>query len=279
MEKEIVQQLHKRPHPKYKLYNHFNIDKVNQEHQCDLLFITTDKGYKYVLTVVDVASRFKAARPLKNKKSETVRDALIDIYKKDMKPPNRIRTDEGSEFKSAFRKYLKENDIDHSTNQPTHHLPFVEAYNGELAKLIFIEQQEQEIKTKKLNTKWVDNLQSYVDELNNRTNEMTKLKPINAYKRKTVKQKENNHTEEDMSKFHPKGTTVRYLLNNDEIVDTLNNRTVEKRRKTDIRWSIDLYKVAMVLNPTNGIQMHKLEPIDGAKKNIHLYTYWQLQPL
>ena len=60
---------------------HFAIYKPNDSHQADLLFLPTDNGYKYALTVIDVASRYKAARPLKTKSSEAVAAAFSDIIK------------------------------------------------------------------------------------------------------------------------------------------------------------------------------------------------------
>ena len=55
-------------------------------HQVDLLYLPHDtvygNTYKYVLCVIDVASRYKTARPLKTKKASEVSDMLEDIYKK-----------------------------------------------------------------------------------------------------------------------------------------------------------------------------------------------------
>ena len=50
-----------------------DVESPNAVHQADLLFLPHDrlpkgkKVYKYALTVVDVASRFKAAQPLMSK--------------------------------------------------------------------------------------------------------------------------------------------------------------------------------------------------------------------
>ena len=74
------------PDPKHIVRRHFDITKVNQMHQVDLLYLPHDtvygNTYKYVLCVIDVASRYKTARPLKNKKASEVVDMLEDIYRK-----------------------------------------------------------------------------------------------------------------------------------------------------------------------------------------------------
>ena len=63
----------------------FDIPTPNAAHQADLLFMPQDKDgrkiFKYALTVVDVASRFKEAKPLTSKNSDEVAWAFEKIYK------------------------------------------------------------------------------------------------------------------------------------------------------------------------------------------------------
>ena len=67
------------PTPKHIPRPTFDAESPNAVHQADLLFLPNDKAtaklrkfYKYALTVVDVASRFKAAEPLTSKASQTI---------------------------------------------------------------------------------------------------------------------------------------------------------------------------------------------------------------
>ena len=66
------------PGPRYIPRPKFDVSLPNAVHQADLLFLPHDKLprgkkiYKYALTVVDVASRFKAAEPLTSKDSDEV---------------------------------------------------------------------------------------------------------------------------------------------------------------------------------------------------------------
>ena len=59
------------PAPRYIPRPKFDVPTPNKVHQADLLFLPHDKvgrnTYKYALTVVDVASRFKEAEPLTSK--------------------------------------------------------------------------------------------------------------------------------------------------------------------------------------------------------------------
>ena len=71
-----------------------------------LLFLSHDKvrrkTYKYALTVVDVASRFKAAEPLATKEAKEVADALSRIYRRGpLKWFKLLQVDPGHEFVGA----------------------------------------------------------------------------------------------------------------------------------------------------------------------------------
>ena len=66
------------PAPRYVPRPKFDVATPNSVHQADLLFLPHDKLprgrkiYKYALTVVDVASRYKEAEPLTSKDSAEV---------------------------------------------------------------------------------------------------------------------------------------------------------------------------------------------------------------
>ena len=83
--KQALCQVHMRP-PKEINHPHYDVTKPNEEHQFDLLYMPHNvfegNTYKYILTGIDVASRYKIARPLKTKKSSEVAFVLEAIYKK-----------------------------------------------------------------------------------------------------------------------------------------------------------------------------------------------------
>ena len=78
------------PAPKHIPRPKFDVSTANTVHQADLLFLPHDtigrgrglKTYKYALTVVDVASRFKEAEPLTSKDSTEVAKSFKKIYKR-----------------------------------------------------------------------------------------------------------------------------------------------------------------------------------------------------
>ena len=274
-----INDLLQQPKKKAKLYNHFNIDTPDELHQCDLLFLPEDKGYKYALTLVDCASRYKASRPLKTKLANEILSALYDIYENDMDTPKKLNFDKGSEFDNrSMKTFAKRQGIELVFNEPSNHLAFVENFNKQLAKQLFKYQQQKELDTGVVNREWVDKLQSVVKKMNNTKTRMIDMKPKDAYKLDKVKQPEDKHSEEDTRKHFERGDRVRRLLNKDEIQTIHSSQIkVDKRRATDTYWSMEEYTVVELLrsSPTSLI-LHKLAD-DNENIYPHTYNYYQLK--
>ena len=64
---------------------HYEATIPNQMHQLDLLYMPRDtlyvNKYNYVLSGIDVASRYKVARPMRTKQAKDVAEMIADIYK------------------------------------------------------------------------------------------------------------------------------------------------------------------------------------------------------
>ena len=85
-------------------------------HQFDLLYMPSDSfygsKYKYILAGIDVASRYKVARPLRMKQARDVAEMIADIYKVGpLTYPKIFRCDNGSKFKGDVTKMLEENEV------------------------------------------------------------------------------------------------------------------------------------------------------------------------
>ena len=165
--KQALWQVHIPP-PKEMHHPHYDVTKPNEQHQFDLLYMPHNlfegNMYKYILTGIDVASRYKFTRPLKTKKSSEVAFVLEAIYKKGavFKYPKTFQCDNGSEFKKEVTKLLEKHnaEIRRATTKHKHtHTAFVEAFNKELAKLFFKPMDAQELQApEKVLTIWVKNL-------------------------------------------------------------------------------------------------------------------------
>ena len=83
--KQALWQIYISP-PKETHHPHYDVTRPDEQHQFDILYmphnIFEENMYKYALTGIDVASRYKVARLLKTKKSNKVVFVLEAIYKK-----------------------------------------------------------------------------------------------------------------------------------------------------------------------------------------------------
>ena len=97
------------PGPKVVKHPHYAITVPNQVHQFDLLQMPADRlygsKYKFILSGIDIASRFKVARPLFTKKASEVAKMIEDIYKVGaLKWPETVMIDAGTEFMGGVTK-------------------------------------------------------------------------------------------------------------------------------------------------------------------------------
>jgi transposase InsO family protein len=281
-ELDLLNSLMKRPNRKAKLlYNHFDITEPNHMHQIDLLFLPANKGFPYCFCVVDCASRYKAARPVRNKTTETIKKTLEDIYRTDehLAIPDKINADKGGEFNSKlFKEFCAKNNIELIFNEPSNHLSFVESFNRTLTIEIFKHQHLEELRTGKLSKSWVDMIPTLVIDLNHRYNSMIEMTPNDAIQLKHVDQPENNFSILDIKKKIPNGTPVRRLLNNDEVLNVLTKKiSVERHRVTDPNWSFVIYEVTGYIQKPDCLTLHQITDLQTNKVYPHYFTYYQLQ--
>ena len=108
----------------------------------------SDKGHRYVLTLVDYATRYPEAMPLKNIDNETVTEALLDLYSR-VGISEEILSDLGTQFVSeCMQEVSRLLSIRRLTTAPYHPIcnGLTEVFNGTLKKMLrqlCIEQPKQ----------------------------------------------------------------------------------------------------------------------------------------
>ena len=130
------------PPPKHADRPHYEVTIPNEMHQFDLLYMPSDtlygNKYKYVLSGIDVASRYEVARPLKTKQAKDMADMIASIYKVGpLTYPKIFQCDNGSEFKAEVTKMLEKYEVTircMTTKYKHTHTAFVEALNKILAE-------------------------------------------------------------------------------------------------------------------------------------------------
>ena len=244
--KQALWQIHL-PRPKRIDYAHFYVTEVNKIHQADLLFLPHDKiygnVYKYVLNVIDIASGYKASRPLKTKKATEVAEVFKDIYKRGpLRYPEEMHVDSVTEFKSDVGKLMKEHNVTVKRAVTRYHhrfMAFVERFNKTLAEQLFKIQDTQELNNPTKDSKtWVRHLQKIIGQLNNEKTEMIDMKPKDAIKLKEVKLNIKSYPKE---KPLESDGLYRYLYEPGELEGG------QQRRATDMIWSWDSFRLDKII--------------------------------
>nr|DAC81296.1 TPA_asm: integrase [Ladona dragonfly adintovirus] len=116
--------------------NRYATTSIDETWQCDLNDMRNlkkfNKGYQYLLTVIDVFSKFAWAIPLKSKSSDNVIEAFKKILK--TRKPLKVQSDKGTEFSNRkFKKFLDDRGIKfYTTNNPDIKASIVERFNRTL---------------------------------------------------------------------------------------------------------------------------------------------------
>ena len=160
----------------------------NSVHQADLLFLPHDKlpcgkkVYKYALTVVDIASRYKEAEPLTSKDSNEVAKAFQSIYKcSPLTWPQMLQVDPGRKFMGGVTKEMEKHEtyIRRGCTEIHRDQAIVERFNRTLAERLFGHQYAVEmlLPEGKRSTEWVKRLPDVVSALNNEVTSLIGKKP------------------------------------------------------------------------------------------------------
>ena len=220
------------------------IDKIWAADLADMTALSKDnEGVNFLLLVIDIFSKYGWIVPLKNKKGETVANALKTIFKE--RKPEKLWTDKGREF---YNKDVKD---------------LVELYSTENEEKSSIVERWIRTMKEKMWKYFTDNntynymnvLPDLVKDYNNTVHSSTKLTPIDASKKKNELTVWRN--------LYPD----RYKINNltpkfsvgDEVRITKKKKVFEKGYTT--RWTEEIFTIKEIRN-TNPIT-YKLEDLQG----------------
>ena len=226
--------------------------------------------YKYALTVVDVASRYKAAEPLTSKESDKVSKAFQRIYKRGpLKWPQLLQVDPGREVMGAVTKVMENHNTSIRRGRVNIHRDqaIVERFNRTLAERLFGHQYAVEINMKQTNsdkrsTEWVKRLPEVVSALNNEVTRLIGKKPAQAIKEKAISSKPATPYSRPVGlneKKLPPQVNVRYLYQPGELEGC-------GKRATDPIWSLKVYNIEKVVTKPKEPVMYYL--FDGPKRGF-----------
>ena len=134
-----------------------------------------NKGFRFLLCVIDIFSKYAWVIPLKDKKGISIVNAFQIIFKKSNRKPNKIWVDKGSEFyNNSFKKWLKDNDIEmYSTNNEGKSViaeRFIRTLKNKIYKYM----------TSISKNVYIDKLDDIVKKYNNTYHTSIKIKPVDV---------------------------------------------------------------------------------------------------
>ena len=115
--KIFINEIYSKPSKKYYATNKTNVYHVDDIWSLDILDLKdygpkNNRGYRYVLVVIDNFSKFGWKIPLKNKIAQTIKDSFENFLINSKRKPNLIETDRGKDFyNNIFQDFLNKNNI------------------------------------------------------------------------------------------------------------------------------------------------------------------------
>ena len=167
---QLAEELHKPIIRKFKkrgVYSAFK-DNIWGADLADIQLISKfNKGFRFLLCVIDIFSKYVWVVPLKDKKLVSIINAFQSILKKSNRKPNKIWVDKGSElYNPHFKKWLKDNNIEiystHNEGKSVVSERFVRTIKKKIYKYMTLISKNVYI----------------VDEYNNTKHRTIKMKPI-----------------------------------------------------------------------------------------------------
>ena len=242
LKKQALWQVYLAP-PEYIPRPRWTVNKPNQVHQADLLFLPHDtirgRVYRYALVVIDVASRYKDAEALSTKDSGEISKCFGKIYSRRLSWPGVLMVDPGREFMGSVSKLMEKQKVKMQRGQSGNHRSqaFVERANKSLSERLFSHQYAQEMVTDGRSREWVKRLPLVLKAMNSEPTRLIGKEPSGAIgeERVTVKKVEYKRPVGMDEVRLPPGVLVRYLYAPGE------GEGGERRRATDPIWSLGVY--------------------------------------
>ena len=168
--KSIIRKFKKR-----KVYSAFK-DNIWAADLADMQLISKfNKGFKFLLCIIDIYSKYAWVVPLKDKKGISIVNAFQSILKKSNRKPNKIWVDKGGEFYNrSMKSWLEKNDIEMYSTHNEGKSVVAEGFIGTIKNKIY------KYMTSISKNVYIDKLDDIVHKCNNKKHRTIKMKPIDV---------------------------------------------------------------------------------------------------
>lgn len=156
---------------------------IDVQWQADLADMQTlakeNNGMRYILTVIDVFSKYAWAIPIKDKQAKTMVEAFRELFQRARgRVPKRLQTDKGTEFLCApVQRLLRDKGVHHFVSQSDKKAAVVERFNRTLKTRLWTYFTARNTK------RYVDVLQRFVDSYNSSVHRMIGMRPKDVHPR------------------------------------------------------------------------------------------------
>lgn len=177
LSQELTYTLHKQPRWRFPRAQCL-VSAVDEQWQADLADMQTlsrsNSGYKYILTVIDMFSKYAFAVPIKNKYGKTLCEVFKNIF--EQRFPTKLQTDQGTEFDNQqLKAYLKKMRIHYFTTTDRRiKCAVVERFNRTLKSKLF------KYMTSRGTKRWLDVLPQILDVYNRTVHRTTRMRPVDV---------------------------------------------------------------------------------------------------
>lgn len=240
-----------------------HIDQYWMADLCDMLNLKNHIGngkYGYILTCIDVLSKFAFAVPIKNKTAESCKKAFEEIFEQSGRRPHKIQVDEGNEFKGSCKAYLKSLSIDLYFTRTGIKASIVERFNRTLKEKMY------RMFSLHKNKIYVPYLKDLVTSYNNSYHRSIKRAPATVSKSNEAEVFKTLYGYE--SKTGPTSIEIIPRLTvGDYVRITLEKNIFEKGYTAN--WSKEIYLVSEVVPRIPPV--YKITALDGEKLNGVFY--------
>lgn len=169
--------------------NHYSVSKIDELWEIDLcdmsMYASENDGYKFILSVIDVFSKYGWMIPVKSKSANEITKTFRNLINDSGRHPETVQSDAGKEFKNKiFQSYLHAQSI--KQNFPIiasmQKAAVVERFNRTMKEKMFKYFTSVDDKNKR----YIDVLPDLVKSYNNSVHSTIKMKPVDVESKHTV---------------------------------------------------------------------------------------------
>ena len=259
--KQMAKELHKPVNKKFER-RHVISNKVNDIWSADLVdmsaFSKKNRGYKYMLNVIDVFSRYAWIKPLKDKSAKTVLSAFEEIMLDEKAIPSKLWVDQGSEFYNKdFLQFLKKNGIKIYSTFSEHKASVIERFNKTIKSMMY-----RDIFTSRQTRNWIDDIDDLLEVYNMRKHTSLDMTPFQAYNLDEKEQKK-LWTKQVSKPYKGKQKKPKFKVGDSVRISRVKG-TFEKGYEEN--WSKEVFKISSVSKTypfIYKIEDYNKEPIKG----------------